>query len=150
MYEVRKSEVRSPKAEVEIVLSYFRLRTVIVFIRVVHRFPGGLVGAVGPVGEILQLAAFTAERPPERIDGVMPAKNAERRGHPAILYCRRSSTPPRPYTRSHAGRRRSSGSRARTARCSDRRRHVHGLGHLVQFGALFERVLAVGVDAVRT
>src|SRR4051812_28450552 len=66
--------------------SNFRLRTVVVPVLVlVDRFVGDAVGAVGPAGQILQLASLTAERPPFVFDRVTPAQDAERLRHQPML-----------------------------------------------------------------
>ena len=56
------------------------------FVGIVDRLGGDAVSAVGPAGEILQLAPLAAERPPGVFHGMAPAENADRRRHHSILY----------------------------------------------------------------
>src|SRR3989442_4618249 len=81
--------------------SYVRLLTFTV-VRVTHRFSRDLVRAVGPAGEILQLAPVAAEGPPCGVDRLAPAERAKRRlRHHLILV----GPHPHSLTRSRRGAR---------------------------------------------
>src|SRR2546428_11666837 len=81
--------------------SYVRLPTFTV-VRVTHRFSRDLVRAVGPAGEVLQLAPLAAEGPPCGVDRLAPAERAKRRlRHHLILV----GPHPHSLTRSRRGAR---------------------------------------------
>ena len=50
--------------------------TFVSFVRIRDRFGRNPIRAFGPAGQILQLAALAAERPPAGIDRVTPAEHA--------------------------------------------------------------------------
>src|SRR5258708_32297671 len=81
-FPVRLSTVQMVSA-IGFRISAVRLQ-IAVFVRlvlVVDRFGGDAVRAVGPAGEVLQLAPLAAERPPGFFHGMTPAEDTERLRH---------------------------------------------------------------------
>src|SRR5258708_5290834 len=64
----------------------FQIAVFVRLVLVIDRFGGDAVRAVGPAGEVLQLAPLAAERPPRFFHGMTPAEDTERLRHQAILH----------------------------------------------------------------